>query len=137
MIFFKNETWNFFVGNPESIETITQSVGFKFIKDGDEFAHPTGIIFFTKGRKISRYLSGVVFDPKDFKLALLEASGGVIGKSSLSDKVLLYCYDFDPVGKKYALKALKVIKLGGAITLLCLGVFMGIMWLKRDKSENK
>ena len=128
-----NEIWNFFVGNSESIEMITQSIGFKFIKDGDEFAHPAGIIFLTKERKISRYLPGVVFDPRDFKLALLEASGGVIGGSSLSDKVLLYCYDFDPVGKKYALRALNVIKLGGVITLLCLGVFMSFMWFKKDK----
>ena len=95
----ENEQWDFFVADTGSIETITQSVGFNFVKDGDEFAHPAGIIFLTKERKISRYLSGVVFDPKDFKLALLEASVGVIGKSSLSDKVLLYCYDFDPVGK--------------------------------------
>ena len=67
---------------------------------------------------------------------MLEASDGVIGQSSLSDRVLLYCYDFDPVGKKYALQALNVIKLGGAVTLLCLGVFLGFMWLK-DRGERK
>ena len=133
----ENEQWDFFVADTGSIETITQSVGFNFVKDGDEFAHPAGIIFLTKERKISRYLTGVMFDPRDFNLALLEASGGAIGKSLLSDKVLLYCYGFDPVGKKYALKALNVIKLGGVVTLLCIGVFMGFMWLKRDKKGNQ
>jgi protein SCO1/2 len=84
-----------------------------------------------------RRVSGVIFNPKDFKLALLEASDGVIGKSTLSDKVLLYCYGFDPVGKKYALSALNVIKLGGGITLVLITVFMFFMWIKKDKKKNK
>ena len=77
-------------------------------------------------------MSGVIFDPKDFKLALLEASEGTVGKVSLSDKVLLYCYDFDPVGKKYALKALNVMKLGGAITLISLIILMIFLWTKKQ-----
>jgi protein SCO1/2 len=100
--------------------------------DGGEFAHPAGIIFVTKDKIVSRYLSGVIFDPKDFKLALLEASEGTVGKVSLSDKVLLYCYDFDPVGKKYALKALNVMKLGGAITLISLIILMIFLWTKKQ-----
>ena len=127
------ESWEFFVANSTSIKSITDSVGFKFVKDGNDFAHPAGIIFLTRDRRISRYLAGVIFDPKDFKLALLEASGGVIGQSTLTDRVLLFCYDFDPVGKKYALKALNVIKLGGAATLLGLSLFMGFMWFRKGK----
>ena len=128
----QGESWNFFVAEDISIKSISDSVGFKFVKDGNDFAHPAGIIFLTKERKISRYLTGVIFDPKDFKLALLEASGGVIGESTITDKVLLYCYDFDPVGKKYALEALNVIKLGGAVTLIALSVFLGFMWLRKE-----
>ena len=132
-----NEAWSFYSADAANIESLTNSVGFKFVEDGDEFAHPAGIIFLTKEGKISRYLSGVIFNPKDFKLALLEASDGVIGKSTLSDKVLLYCYGFDPVGKKYALSALNVIKLGGGITLVLITVFMFFMWIKKDKKKNK
>jgi len=121
----KNKT----IGN---INLITSSVGYKFMPDGGEFAHPAGIIFVTKDKIVSRYLSGVIFDPKDFKLALLEASEGTVGKISLSDKVLLYCYDFDPVGKKYALKALNVMKLGGAITLISLIILMVFLWTKKQ-----
>ena len=131
-----DESWNFYTSDDISIEKITKSVGFKFQPDGDEFAHPAGIIFLTKEGRISRYLSGVLFDPKDFRLALLEASDGVIGKSSISDKVLLYCYDFDPVGKKYALRALNVIKLGGAVTLILIVIFMFFMWFKKNKNNE-
>lgn len=132
-----NEEWGFFSAGAETIDAVTNSVGFKFKEDGDEFAHPAGIIFLTKEGRISRYLSGVLFDPNDFKLALLEASDGVIGKSSLTDKVLLYCYDFDPVGKKYALRALNVIKLGGAVTLILIIIFMFFMWIKKDNKMKK
>ncbi|NSW88153.1 hypothetical protein CL651_000130 [bacterium] len=131
-----NEQWSFYSADSKNIRLITDSVGFKFVPDGDEFAHPAGIIFLTKEGKISRYLSGVLFDPKDFKLALLEASDGVIGESTLKDKVLLYCYGFDPVGKKYAIKALNVVKLSGGITLILVVIFMIFMWLKRDNNKE-
>ena len=128
----KDEYWKFYSAPKNSIDLITSSVGYKFMPDGGEFAHPAGIIFVTKDKIVSRYLSGVIFDPKDFKLALLEASEGTVGKVSLSDKVLLYCYDFDPVGKKYALKALNVMKLGGAITLMSLIILMIFLWTKKQ-----
>lgn len=128
----KDEYWKFYSAPKNSIDLITSSVGYKFMPDGGEFAHPAGIIFVTKDKIVSRYLSGVIFDPKDFKLALLEASEGTVGKVSLSDKVLLYCYDFDPIGKKYALKALNVMKLGGAITLISLIILMIFLWTKKQ-----
>ena len=96
-----------------------------------------GIIILTGDRVVSRYLSGVIYDPRDFKLSILEASQGTTGKFSLSDKVLLYCFDFDPVGKKYALRALNVMKLGGAITLIAIIIMMGFLWLRKNKGENK
>ena len=131
------EKWTFYTSDEIGIEKITKSVGFKFQPDGDEFAHPAGIIILTGDRVVSRYLSGVIYDPRDFKLSILEASQGTTGKFSLSDKVLLYCFDFDPVGKKYALRALNVMKLGGAITLIAIIIMMGFLWLRKNKGENK
>ena len=49
---------------------------------------------------ISRYLYGVDYLARDVKLALVEASGGRVGTSF--DKVLLSCYRYDPVNRKYA-----------------------------------
>jgi protein SCO1/2 len=90
------------------------------------------ITVLTPDGKISRYLYGVQFEPSDLKLALIEASNGEIGSSKLVNKVMLFCYEFDPVGKKYALKALNVVKAGGVLTLLSLTVFLTYMW-KREK----
>ena len=129
---FPKGNWHFLTGDEENIRQLTQSVGFRYKKDGKEFAHPMAITVLTPDGKISRYLYGVQFEPKDLKLALIEASNGEIGSSRLVNKVMLFCYEFDPVGKKYALKALNVVKAGGVLTLLSLTVFLTYMW-KREK----
>jgi protein SCO1/2 len=126
--------WLFLTGDEDDISKLTQAVGFKYKKDGEEFAHPTTLIFITPDGRISRYLYGVQFEPKEMKLSLLEASGGKIGSSEVLNKVLLFCYAFDPVGKRYALQALKIVKAGGVITLISLGMFLTYYW-KREKKQ--
>lgn len=129
--------WHFLTGNSENIKKLTQAVGFKFKKDGDEFAHPTSLIILTPDGKVARYLYGIQQDQQDLKLALLEASKGEIGQSKLISKVLLFCYQFDPVGKRYALKALNVVKAGGVLTLISLGVFLTYYWRREEHTNTK
>ena len=126
------EGWHFLTATEENILKLTDSVGFRFKKDGDEFAHASGIVILTPEGVISRYLYGVQYDPRNFKLSLIEASEGKIGSSELLNKVLMFCYQFDPVGKRYALAALNVVKVGGMITLAALVTFLYFMW-KREK----
>jgi len=128
------DSWPFFTADEENIERLTQSVGFKYKIDGDEFAHPAALTVLTPEGKVSRYLYGIQHIPNDFRLSLLEASKGEIGTSQLLNKVLLFCYGFDPVGKKYALQALNVVKAGGVITLLSLCVGLTYFW-RREKVE--
>lgn len=127
-----DQSWPFLTGSRENIRKLTDSLGFNFKKDGEEYAHPTALIVLTPDAKISRYLYGIDQNTKDMKLSLLEAADGEIGSSETLNKVLLYCYQFDPVGKKYALQALNVVKLGGVVTLLVLGTFLTVLW-KREK----
>ena len=126
------ENWAFLTGDAVNIEKLTESLGFRYKVDGEEFAHPSALIMFTPEGKISRYLYGIQHIPSDFKLSLLEASKGEIGTSSLVNKVLLFCYGFDPVGKKYALKALNIVKAGGVATLLTLSIGLTYFW-RREK----
>lgn len=130
------KTWLFLTGDQDNISKLTQAVGFKYKKDGDEFAHPTALIFITPDGRISRYLYGVKFEPGETRLSLLEASDGKIGSSELLNKVLLFCYEFDPVGKRYALQALKIVKAGGVITLISLGMFLTYYWKKEKHSRG-
>lgn len=126
--------WHFLFGTAENILKVTDSVGFRFAKDGEEFAHPSGMIVLTPEGTISRYLYGITHEPRDFKLSLIEASEGKIGDSKLLNKVLMFCYQFDPVGKRYALAALNVVKAGGMVTLAVLVTFLAVMWRREKKT---
>ncbi len=129
------ENWYFLTATAENILRLTDSVGFRFKKDGEEFAHPSGIIILTPDGTISRYLYGVQYDPRNFRLSLIEASEGKIGSSELLNKVLMFCYQFDPVGKRYALAALNVVKAGGVVTLTVLVAFLCLMWRRERKTH--
>ncbi|MCB0327742.1 MAG: hypothetical protein KDD52_09015, partial [Bdellovibrionales bacterium] len=49
------------------------------------------------------------------------------------EKVLLYCYRYDPEQKSYVLFAANVMKLGGLTTILLLSLFLGLLW-KAEKA---
>ncbi len=130
-----NDNWQFLIGDKGNIKRLTQAVGFSYKKDGSEFAHASSLIILTPEGKIARYLPGMRHDPTDLRLALLEASQGKVGSSELLNKVLLFCYGFDPIGKRYALKALNVVKAGGVVTLLVLSGVLAYFW-RREKNVN-
>jgi len=131
-----NKNWYFLTGDSTNINKLTDEIGFKFKKDGEEYAHPTALIVLTPDAGISRYLYGIEHNPRDLKLALVEASDGNIGNSRLLNKVLLFCYQFDPDGKKYALQALNVVKAGGALTFVLLCGFLAYFWIREKKGSQ-
>ncbi len=121
--------WAFLYGNALEINTLADSVGYRYVKIGpDNFAHPSVIVVLTPSGKVSRYLYGIKQEPMDLRLALTEAADGRVGASRALNQVLLFCYHYDPVGRKYQLAATRLMKVGGALTLLFLGVLAFFMW---------
>jgi protein SCO1 len=116
------EDWHFLTGDKESIKKLTDTVGFHFKRDGQDFIHPTGLIMISPQGKITRYFNGLAYLPFDIKLGLLEASEGKVGPTI--SKILLYCFRYDPEGKRYVFDILKVT---GSVTLFFLAIF--ISWL--------
>ena len=127
--------WAFLVGSQDQIEKLADALGFKYfyVEERDQYAHPAAAYLLTSDGRISRYLYGIEFKPNDLKLGLLEASEGKIGTTI--DKLLLYCFHYDPSEKSYVVFAQNVMKLGGAVTLLILGVFLAMLWT-RDKLKK-
>jgi len=103
---FPESAWRFLTADKETIHRLTDSVGFRFIRDGDHFRHPVGLVILSPGGKIVRYLYGDHFLPFDLKMALLEASEGRVG--STAAKALLYCFTYDPQGKKYVFDIMRI-----------------------------
>ncbi len=128
--------WAFFVGKQDQITQLAEAIGFKYYYDEkrDEYAHPALVTLLTEKGKISRYLYGIEFKPLDLKLGLLEAGEGRVGSSL--DKLILYCYHYDPDADGYTVLAGNVMKLGGVATLIILGLFLGVLWLREIRKRK-
>ncbi|HYJ48069.1 MAG TPA: hypothetical protein VEV81_15770, partial [Pyrinomonadaceae bacterium] len=111
--------WHFLTGDQESIRRVTDAAGFRYAYDEktNQFAHAAGIMVLTPEGKLSRYLYRVEYDPKDLRLALVEASNNQIG--SVVDQLLLYCYHYDPATGRYGPIVMNIMRLGGVATIIC------------------
>ena len=112
--------WHFLTGSQESIDAATQAANFRYSFNAKTnlFAHASGVLLLTPGGRISRYFYGVEFPGRDMRLGLVDASAGKIGTPI--DHVLLFCYQYDPSTATYSASILKIVRLGGILTLLCL-----------------
>jgi protein SCO1/2 len=121
--------WAFHVGDDPQIKALTDAVGFKYFYDEKikQFAHPAVVMVLGEDGMISRYLYGIEFKKQDLKLALLEASDGKIG--STIDKIILYCYHYDSAAGGYVLFATNLMKLGGAVTMGLMAIFLAALWI--------
>ncbi|HET9533476.1 MAG TPA: SCO family protein [Blastocatellia bacterium] len=128
------EGWHFLTGDQQSIDRITEAVGFKYAFDPDtgQFAHASGIIVLTPQGKLARYFYGVEYYPKDLRFGLIEASENRIGNPV--DQLLLYCYHYDPMTGKYGAVVLNIMRLAGLVTVVALVAFFIIM-RRRDPAR--
>jgi protein SCO1/2 len=119
--------WHFLVGDEPSIRTLAQAVGFhyNYIPETKQFAHATGIVVLTPQGKVSRYFYGILYPPRDVRLALIDASTEKIGNPV--DAVLLYCCEYNPATGRYGVVVSRMLKIAGVITLLCLGTLIFAM----------
>jgi protein SCO1 len=123
--------WHFLTGDEAAIKRVTDTAGFQFAWDPatQQFAHASGVIVTTPEGKLSRYLFGIEYPPRDLKFALMESSAGKIG--SVVDQVLLYCYHYEPATGSYSLAAMNAVRMGGVVTMVALLGFIAIS-LRRD-----
>jgi protein SCO1 len=124
--------WHFLTADQPSIDRLTKAAGFRYAWDQEtkQFAHPTGIIVATPDGRLSRYLFGIEYGPRDLRLAIVEASSGKVG--SPVDSLLLYCYHYDPLTGRYGLAIMRTMRVAGAATVLALGGFIFVM-LRRER----
>ena len=124
--------WSFLTGDSLTIDAFLNQIGFKVKKEGEEYIHPAALIMISPKLKVTRYLNGVYFNPFDYKLALVEASEGRSGPTI--NKVLDYCFSYDPVGKQYVFDITKVAGSMVVFFAALLLFFMLMVERKRKKS---
>lgn len=112
------EAWRFVTGDRENITKLVRQIGFKYEADDKEFVHSAILVVLAPDGKISRYLYGIKFEPKDFKMSLVEASAGKIG--SFVDRILMFCFHFDDNRGKYTLAIMNLVRILSIAVVLAL-----------------
>lgn len=122
--------WHFLTGDAPAIAKLAESVGFRYRFDSvhDRFDHPSGITVLTPDGRVSRYLFGIRYSPRDLRLAIVEASAGKVG--TLADQFMLYCFHYDPATGKYNFAIFLAMRVAAAITVVILGLWMWKGWRK-------
>lgn len=123
--------WKFFVSDSASIIHITSATGFKYKKSGNEYLHAASLTVVSPNGKITRYLNGISFLPFEWKMAIVEASKGQSGPTI--NKVLRFCFSFDPVGQTYVLN---VTKISATVILFFAVVLLLILILKPKRKTS-
>jgi protein SCO1 len=130
------QDWIYLTGDSLNIYSLTESVGFRFKKNGLDFIHPALITILSPQGKITRYLYGTRFLPFDLKMAIIEAQKGQARPTI--NRVLEFCFSYDPEGKKYVLD---ITRISGIVILFFSVLLLAILLLrsrsKKRKSKNK
>lgn len=104
----------FLTGDEANINRLTQAVGFRFKKYGDQFRHDGIIVILTHEGEIFRYFHGTHYEPNELRQALLEAHGQRL---------------------KYPLQEVSMVKAGVIATVLSSGFLLAYFFLRRSKGE--
>lgn len=122
--------WLFFTSDSASIAKATNSTGFKYKRTGNDYLHAASLTVVSNDGKITRYLNGMYFLPFEWKMAIVEASKGQAGPTL--NKVLRFCYSYDPVGQTYVMN---ITKVSGTLILFFASIFLLVLVFKPKKAK--
>ncbi len=123
--------WRFFTGDSANIKALTEATGFRFKSTGNDFIHSATLIILDPNGKITRYMNGIYFLPFEMKMSILDAAEGKSGPTI--NRVLQYCYSYDPAGQQYVFNITKVT----ATLILFFGVilFLTLLLIRKRKTN--
>ena len=127
------EGWHFLADFKGSAKMLADQIGFHYAYDQriEQFAHPAAIMVLTPEGKLARYLYGIAYQARDLRFALAEASQDRF--TMAAEKVLLFCYQYDPEANRYVLFASNFMKAGGVLIILGFGWF----WLRLVRADRR
>jgi protein SCO1/2 len=119
--------WAFLTSDGASSRALADRIGFHYAEDRrtGEYAHPAALVVLTPDHRIARYLYGVSFEPRELRMALVEAGQGKVG--TLVDRAIVSCYRYDAKEGAYVPRVLSIVRAFGA--LLVAAAFALSCWL--------
>lgn len=123
--------WRFLTSADDAGASLAAEAGIHFDTRPriDQFVHPIAVLAVTPHGRISRVLPALNFEPRDLRLALVEASANKLG--SIADHVFLLCAGFDTSKGQYTPTIWVALKLGGVATLLVLAAAILLLMRRR------
>jgi protein SCO1/2 len=127
---------HFLTAAKPAIDVLSAATGFQFVMvpgpDGkmDQFAHSSVVMFTTPDGRMSKYLAGVSYEPRDLRLALLDASDKKI--SNPVDLLILYCCNYSPTAGSYSVSVMRILGIAGMVTVL---IVIGMIYLLTRKPK--
>ena len=120
-----NAGWSFLTGDEQSVRALADAAGWHYqsLPNG-EYSHPAALLMVSPEGTVSRYMYGFELPTKQVKLGLMEASEGKIAES-VGDKLMFYCYRFDPSAGAYSMEAMAVMRIAGLVTVAGLVALIG------------
>lgn len=127
--------WHFLTDWQGNTKRLADQLGFKYRWDEktQQWAHTAAIMLLTPDGRISRYLYGIRFKERDLRLGLAEASEGRLG--SFGDKLLLFCFHYDPEARGYVPFARNIMKLGGGLMVVLMGLVITFLF-RRERHAS-
>lgn len=128
--------WHFLTGTEANVKKLADQLGFKFKwnEQQKQYAHAAVAYVMTPSGVISRYLYGIEFPPETLRLSLVEAHEGQV--TSIVDKLILFCFQFNPTKNKYTIYAYNLMRAGAALLVLVLALLLVPLWLRERKQRG-
>jgi protein SCO1 len=120
--------WRFFTADSSVIQQLTDSAGFYFQRNGNDYVHAGTLIFLSPTGKVTRYILGIQYIPFDVQLAVVEAAEGRVGPTTA--RLLNFCYSFNPESHSYTMN---ITRIAGVIIIVLAGLFTFIFLVKPKK----
>lgn len=130
------EHWRFLTGDKEQIETLAETVGFRYYYDETtkQYAHDSGIMILTPKGKVSSYYLGIEYIPQNLRTALEIAGVETIGQYLKQPSLL--CYYYDPTHGTYGLMIMSAVRLGGMATVAALVAFWVVNYVRAGRARK-
>jgi protein SCO1/2 len=128
--------WHFLTGSEAQIRKLTDAAGFGFQWDEErhEYAHGAALFVVTPKGVLSNTVYGAHYYGRTVRLSLVEAADGKIGNAL--DRVLLFCYHFDPTTGLYTTTIMSVTRVVGLLFVTwLLGMVAIYLWRERRRAK--
>jgi protein SCO1/2 len=134
----RNGGWHFLIGDDKQIRGLAAECGvkYKYIPEQKLYSHPPVFLLVSPNGKIVRYIYGLEYEAKTIRQALIEATQGKIGSPINRVEFLIGCYMYNDSTGQYTFQAMSLMRLGGLMTVIALGVALVPYWFFRRQQRE-